>query len=58
MAEDRPDIRYACREIARLMKEPTEVGEAMLKHLARYLIGVPRLVQRMEQQPPQEFADA
>ena len=34
-AEDRPDIRYACREAARLMKEPTTVAETMLKHLAR-----------------------
>ena len=26
LAEDRPDVRFACKEIARLMGEPCEAG--------------------------------
>ena len=48
--EDRPDIRYATKEAARLMSQPWELGITMLKRLARYLAGVPRLVQRFERQ--------
>eukprot|EP00959_Pyramimonas_sp_CCMP1952_P275994 5769027-Pyramimonas_sp.AAC.1 len=50
LSEDRPDIRFACKEIARFMAEPCELGAKMLKRLCRYLLGVPRLVQRMERQ--------
>ena len=31
LAEDRPDIRYSCREAARLMKAPCTVGLELLK---------------------------
>ena len=47
LAEDRPDIRYPTREVARLMADPREVGLEWLKRIARYLILVPRLVQWM-----------
>ncbi len=55
LAEDRPDIRYATKEAARLMSQPCELGITMLKRLARYLAGVPRLVQRFERQRPPGF---
>ncbi|CAK0798994.1 unnamed protein product, partial [Prorocentrum cordatum] len=57
LSEDRPDIRFACREIARFMAEPCELGAKMLKRLCRYLLGVPRLVQRMERQEVPTFVD-
>ena len=50
LAEDRPDVRFACRGFARLMSEPREAGWERLKTLGRYVAGVPRLVQRMERQ--------
>ena len=52
LAEDWPDVRFACKEIARLMSEPCEAGWDKLKKLGRYLAGVPRLVERMERQDP------
>ena len=55
LAEGRPDIRYATKEAARLMSQPCELGIDMLKRLARYLAGVPRLVHRFEKQRPPGF---
>ena len=53
LAEDRPDIRFASKEAARFMSSPTSTGITMVKRIARFLLGVPRLVQRMERQRPQ-----
>ena len=50
LSEDRPDIRYACKELARRMQKPTEQDWIHLKHLGRYLIHAPRLQQRMYRQ--------
>ena len=44
LAQDRPDIAYACKEICRSMSTPVEGSWAALKRLARYLVGAPRLV--------------
>ena len=52
LAEDQPDVSFACKDIARLMSEPCEAGWEKLKRLGRYQAGVPRLVQRMERQDP------
>ena len=52
LTEDQPDVRFACKETARLVSEPCEAGWDKLKRLGRYLAGVPRLVQRMERQDP------
>ena len=52
LAEDWPDVRFSCKEIARLMSEPCEAHWEKLKRLGRYLAGVPRLVQRVERQGP------
>ena len=50
LAEDRPDLRFATKEVARLMPTPCTVGMDRLKRIGRYLKGVPRLVQRFERQ--------
>eukprot|EP00974_Lingulodinium_polyedra_P010165 976199-Lingulodinium_polyedra.AAC.1 len=47
LAQDRPDIRFAVKELCRRMSNPRECDWASLKRLARYLKGKPRLVQRM-----------
>ena len=52
LVEDRPDVRFACKEVDRLMSEPCEAGWEKLKRLGRYLAGVLRLVQRMERHNP------
>ena len=44
LAQDRPDIQFACKERARRMQAPTERDFSALKRLARYLKGKPRLV--------------
>ena len=38
LAECRPDIKYSCREDARLMKAPSTVGMEILKRTARFLV--------------------
>ena len=48
LAEDRPDLRFATKEVARLMSTPCSMGMDRLKRIGRYLRGVPRLVQRFE----------
>ncbi len=42
LAQDRPDIQYAVKEIARRMSRPTGRDWILLKRLARYLLGAPR----------------
>ena len=54
LAEDTPDVKFSCKDIARLITEPCEAGWQKLKRSGRYLMGVPRLVQRMERQNPPE----
>ena len=58
VSEDRPDVKLSCKEIARLMSEPCEAGWQKLKRLGRYLIGVPRLAQRLERQTAPEPSDS
>ena len=43
--QDRPDLAYVCRELAKGMSEPTERHVTMLKRCARYLALKPRVVQ-------------
>ena len=50
MAEDRPDVKYVGKEIARFMSEPTNVAQDMMKRAGRYLKLRPRLVQCFEKQ--------
>ena len=52
LALDRPDIQYATKEIARNMATPTEGNWLLMKRMARYLKGCPRLVQMFRWQDP------
>ena len=50
LALDRPDVAYACKELARAMSSPRKCDWNGLKRLGRYLKGVPRLVWRYPEQ--------
>jgi len=62
LALDRADIQFACKEICRGMANPTRGHHRKLKRLARYLIGVPRVVIKYKwqkrKQVVQGFSDA
>jgi len=45
LAQDRPDIAYACKECARHMQNPNTRNWEMIKRVGRYLAGHRRLVQ-------------
>ena len=45
MSQDRPDVQVAARLVARNMSTPKEHDFMILKRVARYLVGKPRLVQ-------------
>jgi hypothetical protein len=53
LALDRPDIRYATKELRRRMAAPTEADWGHLKRLCRYLKGRPRMIQRRLEGHPQ-----
>ena len=44
LSADRPEIQFKCRELAKQIKEPTNLDEMALKRLARYLGFRPRLI--------------
>ncbi len=58
LAQDRPDIQYAVKEIARRMSTPRINDWLLLKRLARYLIGAPRSLFRFVWQSQPSNADA
>ena len=43
LGADRVDLQHAAKELCRLMSAPTGRAMKKLKHLARYLVGVPEL---------------
>ena len=43
IAHDRFDLPYAAKECLRGMQEPTDVDLRQLKHIGRYLVGMPRV---------------
>ena len=45
LAQDRPDIRFACKELCREMSKPSVGAQRALKKLCRYLKGHPAIVQ-------------
>ena len=45
LAQDRPDIQFPVKEVARRMATPCEGDWLPLKRMARYLVGAPRAVQ-------------
>ena len=54
LALDRPDIAFACKELARAMAKPCRSDWNGLKRLVRYLHGVPRLIGKYPEQLLQE----
>ena len=50
LAQDRTDLQRAVRELAKGMKDPRERHWMQLKRLGRYLVGKPRVVQRIAYQ--------
>ena len=48
LAQDRPDIQFAVKCIAKHMSAPDPNAWQMLKRVGRYLVGCPRVVQRFE----------
>ena len=58
LAQDRPDIQFAVKEIARRMATPRMNDWLLLKRLARYLVGVPRGVLRFVWQDTPSVIDA
>ena len=47
LAQDRPDIRFAVKELCRRMSAPRECDWTALKRFGRYLKGKPRMVQHI-----------
>ena len=45
LAQDRPDVQYSIKEVARRMATPRQGDWLALKRLGRYLLGAPRAVQ-------------
>lgn len=54
LALDRPDIAFACKELARAMAKPCRSDWNGLKRLVRYLHGAPRLIWKYPEQLAQE----
>ena len=48
MSQDRPDVRFAVKELCREMARPTCASWRKLKKVARYLRGQPRVVQKIK----------
>ena len=50
LAQDRPDLSYASKELSRHMSAPSVKDWGDLKRVGRYLLGCPRVVQKFEWQ--------
>ena len=48
ISQDRPDVRFAVKELCRKMARPTCASWRKLKKLVRYLRGQPRVVQKIK----------
>ena len=57
LAQDRPDLQFAAKEVSRRMARPSDKDWALLKHVGRYLVGAPRAVQKFEWQVQPEAYD-
>ncbi len=57
LAQDRPDIQFAVKEIARRMATPVGRDWSLFKRLARYLLGAPRAVSHFYWQDEQRQFD-
>jgi hypothetical protein len=52
LAQDRPDLMYTAKELARWMARPNTLAWEMAKRCGRYVLGRPRVVQRFGMQRP------
>ena len=52
LAQDRPDLAFAAKELCREFANPSRQSYGKLKRVARYLLGKPRLVWRFDFQDP------
>ena len=57
LAQDRSDIQYSAKEMARGMQNPTSGHWSKLKRLARYLKARPRVILQYKFQEPCSFLD-
>ena len=57
LAQDRPELQFASKEVARLMQAPTEQAWVALKRAARFCLGWPRIVWCFRRQPPSTYID-
>ena len=57
LAQDRPDLQYAVKEVARRMACPTQKDWLLMKRVGRYLLGAPRAVQEFTWQEMQSSFD-
>ena len=57
LAQDRADIQFACKELARRMSAPTQDDWGALKRLVRYLVYRPRVVVCFDRQARQDTID-
>ncbi len=57
LAQDRPDLLYAVKEVARRMSTPTHGDWTLMKRVGRYLIGAPRAIQSFPWQQLQTSID-
>ena len=46
LAQDRPDLQFAAKEVSRRMARPTDGDWQLVKRVGRYLLGAPRAVQK------------
>ncbi len=58
LAQDRPDIQFAVKEVARRMATPRADDWVLLKRIARYLVGAPRGMLRFVWQADPGVIDA
>ena len=57
LAQDRPDVQFAAKEVSRRMARPSTRDWGLLKHVGRYLVGAPWAVQKFEWQVQPEAYD-
>merc|ERR1712026_220358 len=53
LAQDRPDIQYATKEVCRAMQNPTDKDWSKVRRIGRYLSGAMRLVYKFGRQGKQ-----
>ena len=57
LGQDRPEIAFAVKELARNMQSPDEAAWTALKRAVRFCVGNPRVVWQFIKQPPVSFID-